>query len=521
MVHAEDEAVAVDVREIWGLASKSAAAGHLHEAVLWLIRLKAILAAGNGVPSVSKAVALVAAELALQIGFLRENAYVAMQIDPALCTPAFVKKRYKRLALAYHPDKNLGVDTTELFGVIRDAFDVLRDAGARTYMPAQSYESFMQQRQMCSALSREPKAMDCISGLPAFQGKGKSICFNSSGSAHSDCAGNQQQRRSVPVVLANTAAAPQSGSHVAQPSRTSSASASAKAHNSAPSRKAAAQAATPSRTAESQPQKRQPQSSRTSSVASAGTALKTAGIAVSTARLRELERRLGGSSRGNRASAGTPSACSSGSSGANSGSSGGVKEAAALPPDAPCQTAVEQGDDDRCSGEAAEGADANADAAFSYPYHDDSDDDSDSDSEGSSCSSKSDGCSKQAAHSAAAAAAAVNASLLLPLRIKKLPTAAAAAAGARSNRGCDGDDAPWEWTCTPRGTHLIPPPEMHGLQTTPPPPGAPRHQHSGGFVQQLRARVSPPSNGGGDGGGGSDSTAWFWGGSSGGGGGGA
>jgi curved DNA-binding protein CbpA len=144
------------IRQLWAQGAALSSNGQLQEAVLRFLTAKALLqlqltAVEDPVCGSERAAAVLndllsklQAELSEHISFLKDNAFVALQIDPAACTPAFVRKRYRRLALNYHPDKNPGVDTAALFGVVQSAYEALRDAAL--YRPLRSYEEFARQQ---------------------------------------------------------------------------------------------------------------------------------------------------------------------------------------------------------------------------------------------------------------------------------------------------------------------------------------------------------------------------------------
>jgi curved DNA-binding protein CbpA len=69
------------------------------------------------------------------LDFLRGNHFNSLQLpssrrnqNQALAGTA--KKAFHRLARLYHPDKNVDVDTTALYSVIRAAYECLSDPGA-------------------------------------------------------------------------------------------------------------------------------------------------------------------------------------------------------------------------------------------------------------------------------------------------------------------------------------------------------------------------------------------------------
>jgi DnaJ-class molecular chaperone len=56
--------------------------------------------------------------------------YSLFEIDPS-ATLAEVKSAFKKQALKWHPDKNPGIDTTEVMQNINEAYLILKDAEAR------------------------------------------------------------------------------------------------------------------------------------------------------------------------------------------------------------------------------------------------------------------------------------------------------------------------------------------------------------------------------------------------------
>jgi curved DNA-binding protein CbpA len=144
------------IRQLWAQGAALSSSGQLQEAVLRFLKAKALLqlqladvedpicGSERAAAVLNELLSKLQAELSEHISFLKDNAFVALQIDPAACTPAFVRKRYRRLALNYHPDKNPGVDTAALFGVVQSAYEALRDAAL--YRPLRSYEEFARQQ---------------------------------------------------------------------------------------------------------------------------------------------------------------------------------------------------------------------------------------------------------------------------------------------------------------------------------------------------------------------------------------
>jgi DnaJ domain len=144
------------IRQLWAQGAALSSKGQLQEAVMRFLKAKALLqlqladvedpvcGSERAAAVLNELLSKLQAELSEHISFLKDNAFVALQIDPAACTPAFVRKRYRRLALNSHPDKNPGVDTAALFGVVQSAYEALRDAAM--YRPLRSYEEFARQQ---------------------------------------------------------------------------------------------------------------------------------------------------------------------------------------------------------------------------------------------------------------------------------------------------------------------------------------------------------------------------------------
>lgn len=57
--------------------------------------------------------------------------YAVLEISPN-ATAQELKAAFKRCALKYHPDRNLGVDTTEMMQLINEAYLILKDSEARS-----------------------------------------------------------------------------------------------------------------------------------------------------------------------------------------------------------------------------------------------------------------------------------------------------------------------------------------------------------------------------------------------------
>lgn len=60
----------------------------------------------------------------------KHNYYSILIISPS-ATPAEITRAYRKLALKYHPDRNKDQSTTEIFGKISEAYNVLKDVEKR------------------------------------------------------------------------------------------------------------------------------------------------------------------------------------------------------------------------------------------------------------------------------------------------------------------------------------------------------------------------------------------------------
>ena len=68
-----------------------------------------------------------------------QNYYELLNLPSRNFTPAELKKAYREASRIYHPDKNLEVDTTDLFIEVKKASEILGSSFIRT-----SYDLFFQ-----------------------------------------------------------------------------------------------------------------------------------------------------------------------------------------------------------------------------------------------------------------------------------------------------------------------------------------------------------------------------------------
>ena len=77
----------------------------------------------------------------LHVSNAKEDYYKVLGVDK-LASDKQIKKAFRKLALQYHPDKNLYKDTSLKFGEIVEAFDVLKDRDKRRNYDQNGHNTF-------------------------------------------------------------------------------------------------------------------------------------------------------------------------------------------------------------------------------------------------------------------------------------------------------------------------------------------------------------------------------------------
>lgn len=68
-----------------------------------------------------------------------------------------IKEAYRRMSLRWHPDRNLGVDVTQIMQDINEAYRILQDDCSRSRYEKE-YQAFTQQRESKDSKGQETKA---------------------------------------------------------------------------------------------------------------------------------------------------------------------------------------------------------------------------------------------------------------------------------------------------------------------------------------------------------------------------
>ena len=68
-----------------------------------------------------------------------------------------IKKAYRKMSLQWHPDRNPGVDVTEIMQDINEAYKILNDDSSRTRYDKE-YQLFAQQRENCQPKRSRPQS---------------------------------------------------------------------------------------------------------------------------------------------------------------------------------------------------------------------------------------------------------------------------------------------------------------------------------------------------------------------------
>mmetsp|Transcript_18111 Transcript_18111/g.21363 ORF Transcript_18111/g.21363 Transcript_18111/m.21363 type:complete len:164 (-) Transcript_18111:15-506(-) len=149
----------MNIISFWEEAQASSDSGYFHEAIIKFERCRVLLTKeASEQEKISKIVVQllekVNKELEDHYSLLGGNFYIALGVRKD-CTKKHIRKSYKSFCVKYHPDKNLDINSTELFQIGQTAHEILlSDFDLKKYFPTVMVADWLKRRSNDGVMKR-------------------------------------------------------------------------------------------------------------------------------------------------------------------------------------------------------------------------------------------------------------------------------------------------------------------------------------------------------------------------------